>query len=589
MKLKYIYIDGYKNLKDFSLNLESQDGLTMLIGNNGSGKSNVLEALSAIYAGFYKTRKTPQFAYKIIYEINNSSITIEKIHNRNTRYYIGIIKTTKRHLTTHELFPSKIIAIYSGEETRLWERSYEPIYKDYIADIIKGSQGTPKQHMVYINKYYWNIALLMLFVSNFPYGVDISSKEIGWMGCRISMSFNLQNILKCNNLLLKTFVQKINPNNSEEETYGFIEFYSALFDEVSKEEITLALGSGEFVSSSNLNINEISNNIVNAFMPKRDKLISNIRIVLPDGVENGNLSEGEKKFILLKFVLDIVADENSLILLDEPDAHIHEGRKRPIYELLQKYCFEYNRQVILTTHSPTLTHFANDKHIVMVQNNENGDVGVIPYEKIMAIDNLTGGIWSAIEQNLFLVSKKTILLFEGKSDIAFIERAINIFKNRDEIYKVLDFDMLSFNGTGNALDFHSRLRNLIGYEKKVIICFDRDEAGSSSAKKLTTVSISRETYSHIWESNTCILLLPKRTGSNQLNFVIEDYFPKSIIDAEIEQRLLEYRNGSSSDLPRDLRDPIKSAMERNCNANEYPESHYDGFQVLMDKLCEINV
>ena len=49
MKLKKLQIRKYKNLIDFTVDFESGKGLSILIGNNGSGKSNVLEAISGIF------------------------------------------------------------------------------------------------------------------------------------------------------------------------------------------------------------------------------------------------------------------------------------------------------------------------------------------------------------------------------------------------------------------------------------------------------------------------------------------------------------------------------------------------------------
>ena len=42
MKLKRLWLNGFKNLNDFEINFERNDGITLLIGNNGSGKSNIL-------------------------------------------------------------------------------------------------------------------------------------------------------------------------------------------------------------------------------------------------------------------------------------------------------------------------------------------------------------------------------------------------------------------------------------------------------------------------------------------------------------------------------------------------------------------
>ena len=37
MKLKSLWLKDYKNLKDFHLDFEKGNGLSILIGNNGSG------------------------------------------------------------------------------------------------------------------------------------------------------------------------------------------------------------------------------------------------------------------------------------------------------------------------------------------------------------------------------------------------------------------------------------------------------------------------------------------------------------------------------------------------------------------------
>lgn len=46
-----------------------------LIGNNGSGKSNVLEALASAFAAVYN-EQTIDFIYDICYRINNSKYQI---------------------------------------------------------------------------------------------------------------------------------------------------------------------------------------------------------------------------------------------------------------------------------------------------------------------------------------------------------------------------------------------------------------------------------------------------------------------------------------------------------------------------------
>ena len=65
MKIKTLKIEGYKNL---NIELIHNSDIIALIGNNGSGKSNLLEALSLIFRSLYKKSETVSFDYCVEYE-----------------------------------------------------------------------------------------------------------------------------------------------------------------------------------------------------------------------------------------------------------------------------------------------------------------------------------------------------------------------------------------------------------------------------------------------------------------------------------------------------------------------------------------
>lgn len=72
MRLKHIYISEYKNLKEFSLNLDGGSFIDVFVGKNGSGKSNFFEAIIEIFRHIYefdKEKVGPDFEYTIKYEI----------------------------------------------------------------------------------------------------------------------------------------------------------------------------------------------------------------------------------------------------------------------------------------------------------------------------------------------------------------------------------------------------------------------------------------------------------------------------------------------------------------------------------------
>ena len=49
MKLDKLWIKDFKNLKDFTIDFDVEQKTTVLIGHNGTGKSNLIEALVIIF------------------------------------------------------------------------------------------------------------------------------------------------------------------------------------------------------------------------------------------------------------------------------------------------------------------------------------------------------------------------------------------------------------------------------------------------------------------------------------------------------------------------------------------------------------
>src|SRR5437764_396420 len=67
MRLDYLKIDSFKNLNNFEVDFEETAGepVTVLLGRNGSGKSNLIEALVIIFRDLNKVR--PLFYAKPIH------------------------------------------------------------------------------------------------------------------------------------------------------------------------------------------------------------------------------------------------------------------------------------------------------------------------------------------------------------------------------------------------------------------------------------------------------------------------------------------------------------------------------------------
>ena len=108
MRLKSLYIKDYKILQDFHINLTSN--LSVIIGENGSGKSSIIECLAYIFGHLHKyfvlNDKTAEFidGYKINYTINGLDVYIEsKYVESKTNTFQPIIRINGENMSITQL------------------------------------------------------------------------------------------------------------------------------------------------------------------------------------------------------------------------------------------------------------------------------------------------------------------------------------------------------------------------------------------------------------------------------------------------------------------------------------------------------
>lgn len=88
MRLDRLWIDRYKNLRDITIDFDEDEWVTVLIGWNGTGKSNVIEALSIIFRDLIFTSKkksskfTPPFSYRLYYECSGQDLCVHADHSK---------------------------------------------------------------------------------------------------------------------------------------------------------------------------------------------------------------------------------------------------------------------------------------------------------------------------------------------------------------------------------------------------------------------------------------------------------------------------------------------------------------------------
>ncbi|MFZ4263745.1 ATP-dependent nuclease [Sphingobacterium sp. HJSM2_6] len=576
MKIKYLEIKGYKNLKKTTVfDFSNSENYIALIGLNGSGKSNVLEAISLIFGSLYQNKSIKDFhpgynfKYKIIYTIDNKEIQIE-----NGVYTLlkqgEEVKNKGIKRSKIDYLPSEIFACYSGDEQRMWEEIYSKFYSTYFNKLARGSYKE-KQKLVYVNKYSWQIALLTLLAN------DNSSDYI-------------REILKVNELT-DISIQFVFSSSFDRK----IEWYEKNIDDGEKAynealQLIRTIKIRQDDKASALHINEIKDILILqtgdnqkncrklffllfAVGMKRDKKLFTRIEIKNKNLGLKQLSEGEKRLILIKCILNVLANKNSIILLDEPDSHLHIVKKKELKSYLQEseYCS------VLTSHSPSLLNSFPDES-TFILNDKGSGINVTNASKFSDIKNISGNDFSLMDGVIAVSSKNDIILVEGKYDEKYLTRALRYFKTVDAKYKILNFDFINGGGADNTIQIYNKIYRSINSNQNLFIICDDDDPGRKTVTELN------KKISKTGKTNLHAFVYPKTSTKNfPKDFLLEDYFLLS------SYKKYYFNKVSSAKRFKDLssfQDP-KNYIQNNFE--KFKLEDFKGFKEIIDKLYSIKV
>ena len=572
MKLKKLQIgkdnsNGYKNLNNCVINFENTAGLTILIGNNGSGKSNLIEVISFIFNKIFSQQlSTISFKFLIEYEINSKLI---RIHNFRGNLKITINNTEisePAFYSDDTNYPDKVFALYSGEELRLWENVYFNPYETYYQDVINNKVDLDNLKLNYINKYYWQIAVILLYIKE---PTKISTILNGSNIQDIIFDINTSNLTNYSGTNPNNVTRAVNAINSG-LTSNKISFNNFL-------QITYQNHYGDTVNISEI-ILDLYYILLVALLPKDPnyKTINKLDIEFNNGLKISDFSEGQKKEILVTFITDVLVSVDSIFLLDEPDSHIHPIKKKNLIEILKA---SDTQNIIMTTHSPTLIREIESKHFILMQNGEAKTT-----EKLELFKEITNNKWSIDSINNVLIANKNIILVEGKTDIEYLEIALSKLRDYPSYnrkYQSLDFIFIPFGGASGLVNFLNKFNT--SENQKVFAILDKDQAGKDSFCKVFNKRVDQLTtndYTNIHDKNGIkILFIP--TLNNEVTFEIEDYFG---IKKLKQLGGAIYKNGNYTQLKDfgNIKDQIKSDLPAKCK--NFKKEDFKHFKKLFDKL-----
>lgn len=133
-------------------------------------------------------------------------------------------------------------------------------------------------------------------------------------------------------------------------------------------------------------------NEINQLLPKIRLIRSDRGFEITDrqekGVSENNISSGESELISLSIEVLVFArlnQDNRLLLLDEPDVHLHPDLQQKFIEFVEKTAKEFDFKVVLATHSTAIVGAFSesaDLQIVPVSDKTQSDFSSFCYDPI---------------------------------------------------------------------------------------------------------------------------------------------------------------------------------------------------------------
>ncbi|HEY5141840.1 MAG TPA: AAA family ATPase, partial [Methylococcales bacterium] len=141
MRLKSVYISQYKNLKEFTLSFDGNSFIDVFVGKNGTGKSNLFEALIEIFRHLYESKEEekgkkdkaePNFNYRISFEIDGEETQIAWTSSQ--LFKISGKKRETKTIGEKTPLPDNVLIYYSGHNDTVagLVKNYEEAFRKRI-------------------------------------------------------------------------------------------------------------------------------------------------------------------------------------------------------------------------------------------------------------------------------------------------------------------------------------------------------------------------------------------------------------------------------------------------------------------------
>jgi ABC-type cobalamin/Fe3+-siderophores transport system ATPase subunit len=383
MKLKRLQIEGYKNVRSCDIEFTQSPLINAVIGSNGSGKSNLIEAILQILIGCY-FEKSPRFNFRLEYQAQNRAVILQRegrsfsVIVDNERLPLDRFAKRLREGPAQVFYPELTLVYYSGECQRVqqlvarYRRHFQKLTRNPETDRFRPLfvQSSNEQSQV---------ILLALFAHGHHQLLDHLKLE-GIIDVRIVLrspeGFDPERHepkLWNTEGAIRRIVAALDETSAEQQGLGILEIPSEISVDGGLRRRRIAKpmersyhfgegpGVGIFALARRLQAG--GDNVYLALESLRARgMLRSVSFKLKrrdalDFFSFDHLSEGEKQLLAVVGAVTLTNQRDNLVLLDEPDTHLNPHWSWDYPGMLSE-AFKAEQQprstVLMATHDPVM-------------------------------------------------------------------------------------------------------------------------------------------------------------------------------------------------------------------------------------------
>lgn len=400
MRLRSLDVtDAWKNLGGLAVHFDEKRDVTVLIGRNGSAKSNLLEVIIRIFQDI-DLKDAAEFGYALNYDIQGHDVVVRAERGKQPKGQVDGNAVSLADLRGLWI-PRYVVGYYSGVSDRfeeLFHRHDRRALKETLVSTTQGSRPSTLElrRFIYARPVHGLFALLAFYFSDDREVIDflrelprvegfdsalLTIRKPVWAkkGSTPEEFWDAKGPVR--ELLdrfrrhsLAPFSRQITikPDFRRRESLEVMHLY--LPDLVSLRELAEEYGRDPRALFQALDTMRLSG-LIHDFHVR-------VRVRGAAGpIHTRQLSEGEQQLLTVLGLMRFTRNEDSLYLLDEPDTHLNPAWGLQYLEHLRRVGgIHKDSHTILATHDPLLVAGLLREEIIVLTRTATGIVAAVPEE-----------------------------------------------------------------------------------------------------------------------------------------------------------------------------------------------------------------